>query len=190
MKLTVKNIYGSSYGVNTLAGTVMIAPGKSIEDVEFSDAEAKNLMGNPKVFEVTGYVEPKGEAATDVAIDPGTQIANDKAKQTLADIVALFGTDEVDELNVKAAVERLIQDYDAMRSRSAGSLTADELAAFNSKPTDLAAAVALLDDANNDHWTQAGQPKISALESIMGKDVSAADYAALTDAQKRTRKPA
>lgn len=209
MKLTVKNIYGSPYGVNTIAGGRQIGPGQSIE-ADFSDAEAKNLVGNPKVFEVTGYVEPKGKPATDVALDQGANLADladlqnfkaslgpiaerlkihdsdlfvpsvmdelnkgDQARNSLADIAALFGTDEVDELNVKAAVERLIQD---------------QRPADDSKPADLAAAVALLDDKNDEHWTQTGQPKISALESLLGKQTSAADYAALTDAQKRTRK--
>lgn len=204
MKLKVTNKYGQPYGVNTAEGFRMLKHGESYEG-EFTDGEARNINGNTNVFTVEGYVEPApgqgesrqnddpdGDAAFKASVGPiasrlgihdGAQFTprvtealdeGDKAKATLAEIVALFGTSDVDEMNVKATVERLIQD--------AGDKS--------EKPADLAAAVALLDDANDDHWTQAGQPKIAALESIYGKAVSAADYAALTDAQKRTRKTA
>ncbi len=205
MKLKVTNKFGQPYGINPVEGYRQLKHGESYEG-EFSEGEARNINGNTNVFTVEGYVEPApgqtearqnddpdGDAAFKASVGP---IANrlgihdaaqftdrvtsalddgDKARQTLEEIAALFGTPDVDVLNVKAAVERLIHD-----SQNSG----------DKKPADLAAAVALLDDKNDDHWTQAGQPKIAALESILGKDVSAADYAALTDAQKRTRKTA
>lgn len=212
MKLKVTNKFGQPYGINPVEGSRVLKHGESYEG-EFSEGEARNINGNTNVFAVEGYVEPApGQSATAAQdeLAEGDQIAlddlrefksslgliagrlgindsdqfvttvtgaldeGDKAKATIAEIVALFGSSEVDDLNVKAAVERLLQD-------AGGN---------NQKPADLAAAVALLDDKNDDHWTQAGQPKIAALESILGKDVSAADYAALTDAQKRTRKTA
>lgn len=108
------------------------------------------------------------------ALDDG-----DKARDELKAIADLFGTPEVDATNVKDAVAKLIADFKDL----------DETMGHDTNgPSDLAAAVALLDDKNDDHWTQAGQPKISALEKLLGKDTSAADYAALPDEQKRVRK--
>lgn len=206
MKLKVTNIFGQPYGINPVSGSRVLKHGESYEG-EFSDGEARNINGNSKVFAVEGYVEPApgqasqaaanndpdsdsafkasvGPIANRLGIHDGAQFTSrvteeldkgDKARQTLADIVALFGSAEVDELNVKAAVERLIQEASG---------------ADDEKPADLAAAVALLDDKNDEHWTQAGQPKISALESLLGKQTSAAEYGALPEAQKRTRKTA
>lgn len=109
------------------------------------------------------------------ALDEG-----DKFRQNLADIVALFGTEEVDELNVKAAVERLIQDQKAASAANDGGST-------NDQPTDLAAAVALLDDANDDHWTQAGKPDIAALKALTGGDVTRAQVDALPTQRERVK---
>lgn len=219
MKLTVKNIGAYPSQVRTVGGLKPIARGETVT-AEFSDGEATNINDNTAMFEVEGYVKPKENpaaasvaAAKDTAADfdhltkfkqsvgpiaerlkigdsarftPVVMDAlddGDKARQQLADIAALFGTDEVDSLNVQAAVQRLIEDHNALKA-------ATEQPPEDTKPTDLAAAVALLDDANDEHWTQAGQPKIAALESIMGKDTSAADYAALPETAKRTRKTA
>lgn len=218
MKLTVKNIGAYPSQVRTVNGLKPIARGETVT-AEFSDGEATNINDNTAMFEVEGYVKPKeNPAAASVAAakDTAADFADlskfkqsvgpiaerlkigdaarftgvvmdalddgDKARQQLADIAALFGTDEVDALNVQAAVQRLIEDHKALKDSSEQP--------DNGPPTDLAAAVALLDDANDDHWTQAGQPKIAALENLLGKDTSAADYAALPEAAKRTRKTA
>lgn len=112
----------------------------------------------------------------------------EKARELLREIAALFGTEEVDELNVKSAVERLIQDA---ATRPAETTNDEE---FNSplnnpteKPTNLASAVKLLDDANDDHWTQTGKPRVSALADILGGDVTAAQYDQLPEGDKRER---
>lgn len=196
MKLTVKNIGAYPSQVRTIGGLKPLARGETIT-AEFSDGEATNINGNTAMFDVDGYVKPKETpAAADFAMANSLKAGDgvltaaqtkalddgDKARQQLADIAALFGTDEVDILNVHAAVQRLIEDHKTLKELSEQP--------DNGRPADLAAAVALLDDANDDHWTQAGQPKIAALENLLGKDTSAADYAALPETARRTRKTA
>jgi hypothetical protein len=213
MKLKVTNIYSQPYGIHTAEGFRTLAVGESYEG-EFAEGEARNLNGNSKVFKVEGYVEPApgqseqvaarnddpdGDAAFKASVGPianrlgihdGAQFTSrvtaalddgDKARAELQAIADLFGSAEIDSMNVKAAVERLLQDQ---------KNATDKVNGMANQPADLAAAVALLDDKNDEHWTQAGQPKLAALEKLFGKDVSAADYAALTDAQKRVRKTA
>lgn len=115
----------------------------------------------------------------------------DAARAELKAIADLFGTFEVDELiDFKSAVERLMQDYDAMRKRSAGSLSAEELAALERKPT-LAEAIKSLDDANDAHWIGSGQPDLDTLKLLTGANVTRAMIDQLPAADKRERvKPA
>lgn len=85
-------------------------------------------------------------------------------------------------------------EANALKARSEGknpSVAVDGFASTaKSSGTDLAAAVALLEDGNPEHWTQAGNPRLSALKELSGGDVTAEDYEALPDDKKRTRKTA
>lgn len=172
--------------------------GESIESDNFTDAELKQYRAYPEAFEVEG--EAKEPVAGDQELltfhnslapvaerlhanretfveTVTTELdAGDKARATLADIVALFGSDEVDEMNVKAAVERLIQD--------AGKTPEP---ATETEPMTLADAIKALDDANDDHWTQAGHPDISTLKQLTGGDVTRAQVDQLPADQKRER---
>lgn len=189
MKLTVTNKTGGVYGVNALVDgvprVVDLKDGETWEG-EFDDNEAKALNGRTG-WEVKGYSEPKGgQQSNDVAGDVA-QITQerDDAKAKLQDIINLFDSDEVDELNVKSAVERLIQDA----ATKPAETTNDE--AFNSPlndgKTDLAAAVALLDDKNDDHWTDAGKPSIEALKGLTGGNVTRAQVDALPTQRERAK---
>lgn len=80
--LEVTNVYSSPYGVNTVEGTVTIEPGKSLT-ADFSDGEARNLVGNKAVFKVKGYVEP---TAADVA--EGNRDAGKDGTVDLANLTA------------------------------------------------------------------------------------------------------
>lgn len=187
--------------------SMAVPPGEFIESDDFLESELKFYGQYPESFEVSGTaVEGSGVDAHefaelaafksgvgpiaerlkigDSAIFTQTVLdeldAGDKAKAMLAEIVALFGTDEVDELNVKAAVERLIQDQ---KSQAPAPTPGAE-----NQPTDLAAAIALLDDANDDQWTQAGLPDISTLKTLTGGDVTRAMVDQLPDGDKRVRK--
>lgn len=175
--------------------SMAIGGGDSIDSENFTEAEVKFYRAYPEAFSVEG--DAKDLATNDPALlafhNSLTPIAKrvnatretfvqdvtdaldegDKAREKLADIVALFGTDDVDELNVKAAVELLLQD---------------QKNAMADKPATLAEAVKLLDDANDDHWTQTGKPKIAAIETILGSDVTAAQYDQLPESDKRVRK--
>lgn len=181
--------------------SMAIGGGASIDSENFTEAEVKFYRAYPEAFSVEG--DAKDLATNDPALlafhNSLTPIAkrvnattetfaqavnnaldeNDKLREKLADIVALFGTDEVDELNVKAAVELLLQDQ--KKAMEQGNVMAG-------KPTTIAEAVQLLDDTNDDHWTQTGKPKIAAIETILGSDVTAAQYDQLPDSDKRVRK--
>jgi hypothetical protein len=58
------------------------------------------------------------------------------------------------------------------------ALVQDELAALKRSPPVVNAALALLDPKNDDHWTQAGEPKVDAVKAIVGGDVSRDDIKA------------
>lgn len=213
--LTIKNIGRSPTFVHTLAGQRSLGVGETARDVEFSDAEGRTVNANRDVFEVSGYVEPKdgggvpasnsqpagrrdenndtadmrelrkqfdksysalqGELRDKTADHLSATADVEKLRSQLQGIADLFETPDVDALNVHAAVERLIQDH------------AELLESTTAPKSTLAEAVSKLDDKNDDHWTQAGQPKLAALEKLFGGDVSAADYAALPDDAKRVR---
>ena len=167
MKVTNKT--SSPQVVYAIGGRVTI-PARGTYEGEFADGEAKNIASNTAVFVVDG--------AADTA-------SADRAK--LNEIAALFGTPDVDHLNVKAAVERLIQDQkktpldhmDDHMQRLKGMVTPGT--------ADLSVAIAMLDDANDDHWTQAGLPDIATLKTLTGGDVTRAMVDALPDSDKRER---
>jgi len=184
-----------------------------IESPNFTDAELKYYRAHPELYSVEGEAgEQSGFDADefrhlaqfkadvgpiaerlhigDSAIFTQTVIdaldAGDKAKAALVEIVALFGTDEVDELNVKSAVERMIQDVGTKAHNDAINENSGDDGPF--EPVTLAVAVASLDDANDDHWTQAGLPDISTLKTLTGGDVTRAMVDQLPDSDKRVRK--
>jgi hypothetical protein len=153
----ITNKTKSPMGVWASGVRVEIPAGQSRNDLKFTDQELAAVKENTAVWSLGDTKAEKSEL------------------QAIAD---LFGTPDIDALNVKAAVERLIQDYRELKSKT------------EKKPEtgDLAAAVALLDDKNDDHWTQAGKPKLASIAKIYGKDVSASDYDALPETAKRERK--
>ena len=51
----------------------------------------------------------------------------------------------------------------------------EEAAPAEESPTDLLAAINLLDPTNDDHWTQSGAPAIAAIEEIYGNDTTRAE---------------
>lgn len=208
----IKNLGNGPVSVYCGGVSMAVPPGESIESDNYTESELKFYRAHPDAFEVSGDavagagvdadeyahlsafksgVGPIAERLHigDSAIFTQTVMdeldAGDTAKATLAEIVALFGSDEVDELNVKAAVERLIQDLATKPTET----TNDD--AFNSPlnagASDLASAIALLDDANDDHWTQAGLPDISTLKTLTGGDVTRAMVDQLPADQKRER---
>lgn len=74
------------------------------------------------------------------------------------------------------------EDAEAM-----ADLLQEELAALKRSAPVVAAAVAQLDPENDDHWTQNGEPKVDAVEAIVGGKVSRADIeAAAPDAKRPT----
>lgn len=149
--------------------SMAVAPGEFIESDDFLESELKFYGGFPESFEVSG------SAASN----------DDPARKALQDIADLFGTPDVDYLNVKAAVARLIQDQGTPTPNEPAETTNDD---EFSKPSDLASAIALLDDANDEHWTQAGLPDISTLKTLTGGDVTRSMVDQLPDGDKRVRK--
>ena len=150
--------------------SMAVAPGEFIESDDFLESELKFYIGFPESFEVTGKA----------------QTNDDPARKALQDIADLFGTPDIDYLNVKAAVARLIEDHNA-RMTAADVNNGDGENGDDEKNTDLASAIALLDDANDDHWTQAGLPDISTLKTLTGGDVMRAMVDQLPAEQKRER---
>lgn len=197
MKLTVTNLLSYPYGVNARVDgadrVVTLAPNETWEG-EFSDNEAKALTMNAS-FAVKGYAAPADQPKTDVAGDVAQVTKErDEARSALVDIANLFGTPDVDELNVKAAVQRLIEDSrDVVVDVGAGNELTPSTGGRKPNETDadvgvdLAAAVALLDDTNDDHWTQAGKPDIAALKSLTGGDVTRAQVDALPTQRERVK---
>lgn len=170
--------------VSVYVGGVSMAvpPGEFIESDDFTEGELKFYGAHPEQFEVSGKAV---EGGTDqVELEKGRA-----ASATLAGIVSLFGTDEVDELNVKSAVERLIQETKAKNTAPVIAASKPETVDTGKvgSDTDLAEAVALLDDANDDHWTQAGKPDISALKALVGGDVTRAQVDALPVQRERAK---
>lgn len=175
--------------------SMAVAPNDFIDSEKFTAGEIEFVKKYPQQFGVEGDV-PTGE------FDQDDYDAAKRDRETLQSIIDLFGTPEVDRLNVKSAVERLIQDLAAKGdvtvevNGGSGDLIASQsnettiATTIDTSPgaSDLASAVALLDDANDDHWTQAGKPKIQALKSLVDGEITAADYDALPEDQKRERK--
>jgi len=146
--------------------SMAVAPGEFIESDDFLESELKFYGGFPESFEVSGSAVEN----------------DDPARKALQDIADLFGTPDVDYLNVKAAVARLIQDAADANKPKQSQYDEPET------DTDLASAIALLDDANDEHWTQAGLPDISTLKTLTGGDVTRAMVDQLPDGDKRVRK--
>lgn len=159
--------------------SMAVAGGEFLESDNFTEAEVKFYKGHPEAFDVDGAGVKEG------ATDAAELAKGNEARATLSAIIALFGTDEVDELNVKAAVERLIQD--AAKFDHDGNGSAGGSMPGSSQPMTLAEAVASLDDANDDHWTQAGHPDIATLKTLTGGDVTRAQVDQLPAEQKRER---
>lgn len=180
----IKNLANGPVSVYCGGISMAVPPGEFLESDGFTAEELKFYGAHPEQFEVAGdAVEGAGDAE---ALKTVT-IERDDARAKLAEIVALFGSDDVDELNVKAAVERLIQDAKfASVLNSDGETTV--VVETDSTKIDLAAAIALLDDANDDHWTQAGLPDISTLKTLTGGDVTRAQVDQLPEGDKRVRK--
>ena len=184
--------------------SMAVAPGEFIESDDFLESELKFYGGFPESFEVSGKATGAGDDAEKLKtvtaqrddLDAGFAQLRELAgvetnadaffkfqrdRDTLAEIAALFGTDEVDELNVKAAIERLIQDA---AEKPAETADTGEVGSAS----DLASAIALLDDTNDEHWTQAGLPDISTLKTLTGGDVTRAMVDQLPEGDKRVRK--
>lgn len=189
----IKNLANGPVSVYCGGISMAVPPGEFLESDGFTDAELKFYRAHPDQFEVVGdAVEGAGNAE---ALKTVTA-ERDEARAKLAEIVALFDSADVDELNVKAAVERLIQDAGEIKTPkpvdpAAMSAVGDRITKTrenSNQPTDLAAAIALLDDANDEHWTQAGLPDISTLKTLTGGDVTRAQVDQLPEGDKRVRK--
>ncbi len=175
----VKNLGNGPVSVYCGGVSMAVPPGESIDSDNYTESELKFYRAHPEAFEVSG------DAVAAAGIDADEFQSAQAAKSTLAEIVALFGTEEVDELNVKAAVERLIQDAATKPAETTNDAAFQS--PLNSGASDLASAIALLDDANDDHWTQAGLPDISTLKTLTGGDVTRAMVDQLPADQKRER---
>ena len=81
-----------------------------------------------------------------------------------------------------AALEKQVADLTAERDNLAAKLAVAE---SSSGKLSLADAVASLDDANNDHWTDGGKPDLKALAALTGGAVTRADVDALSPARMR-----
>lgn len=167
----IKNLANGPVSVYCGGISMAVPPGEFLESDDFLESEVKFYKGHPDQFEVTG------EAKSD----------DDPARKALQDIADLFGTPDVDYLNVKAAVARLIQDVKALPV-SSNETTIVTAIDTSDGASDLASAIALLDDANDDHWTQAGLPDISTLKTLTGGDVTRAMVDQLPEGDKRVRK--
>jgi len=206
----VKNLGNGPVSVYCGGISMAVPPGEHIESDGFTEGELKLYRAHPEAFEVSGAaVEGSGidadEYAHLAAFKSGvapiahrlgigdsaifTQTVmdeldkGDNARIALADIAALFGSDEVNSDNVKDAVAKMLADI-AARPDETTILTAIDT---SEGASDLASAVALLDDANDDHWTQAGLPDISTLKTLTGGDVTRAMVDQLPTEQKRER---
>lgn len=167
----VKNLGNGPVSIYVGGVSMAVPPGEFIESDDFLEGELKFYSGFPESFEVSGKASSN----------------DDPARKALTEIADLFGSPDVDYLNVKAAVERMIQDYKALSEPMVGTSISTTI---DTSPgaSDLASAIALLDDANDDHWTQAGLPDISTLKTLTGGDVTRAMVDQLPDGDKRVRK--
>lgn len=200
----VKNLGNGPVSVYCGGISMAVPPGEFIESDSFTENEMKLYRAHPEAFEVSGAAvegagidadEYKHLTAFKSGVAPIAERLNigdsgvftsrviealdvgDAAKVTLEEIAALFGSDEVNAENVKDAVAKLLADV----SEPTPEPTQEN------QPTDLAAAIALLDDANDDHWTQAGLPDISTLKTLTGGEVTRAMVDQLPAEQKRER---
>lgn len=156
--MKIKNLLKIPYGIRTSAGVVMVKPGDVYEGKFTPDQEAA-IKASPETWEIGG--QPDAAPASNGELEA---------------IAALFNDPAVTADNVKYAVATLL----AEKPKQTGDETTHSMT--------LAEAVAALDDANPDHWTQAGLPAIAAVEAIYGDNVARADLDALDP--PRLRKPA
>lgn len=175
------------------AGDTEAAVNAALEKVRIAVGAEEGESAMDAVGRMTGFHNSLAPVAERLAVgrDAFVQAITDalddgeKFRDNLREIVALFGTEEVDELNVKAAVERLLQDAGNKALSDATNDGKGDDGPF--EPLTLAAAVASLDDANDDHWTQAGLPDISTLKTLTGADVTRAMVDQLPEGDKRER---
>ena len=156
--MKIKNLLKIPYGIRTSAGIVMVKPG-DVYDGKFTPDQEAAIKASPETWEIGG--QPDAAPASNGELEA---------------IAALFNDPAVTADNVKYAVATLLAEKPKQ--------TADE----TTHSMTLAEAVAALDDANPDHWTQAGHPAIAALETLTGGEVKRADVDAL--AVQRERKVA
>lgn len=167
-KLTITNVYDQPYGANTVSGTVHLAVGET-KTLEFSEAEAKGIRGNPKVFKIGGE---DGLNTTKISAEDQRAMADAKALMSnLAPIAYKLGANTPEEL--APAIEKLIAENERLTAELAAKAGQSD-----AKPT-LAEAVASLDDKNDAHWIQSGKPNLDALKDATGGEVSRADVDAI-----------
>lgn len=210
MRLTVTNRINSPYGLHTTEGPRMLNPGEKIE-ADFTDAEARNIAGNPAVFLVEGYTEiqsassapPSSGQREDAEFAHPDLVGPIAARLNIADAAAFTDTvikalDEGDKARQTLAdIAALFGDGvnpEEVEDKVADLI--DQVAAFDgdgdgktggstgNEKLSLADAVASLDDANDAHWIQSGKPALEVLSDLTGSNVLRAD----ADAIGRMRK--
>lgn len=132
-----------------------------------------NVAAGPR-----GFHSAEGE----VMLDPGKSWEGEISEGELksADATGFFEIDgkaPVQSHPAHAANAELAERVDALVAENAD--LADRLDAANAelKPHRIRAAVAGLDHANNDHWTQGGEPKVDVVAERVGQPLTRADIA-------------
>jgi hypothetical protein len=193
--LKVTNKTDAGQYVHTATGPKLVE-GKQSLTADFNAGEARNIAGNTAVFDVEGYDAEAAEAEirsagasvqqqAQPAGDPDAEKARDDARNKLHAIAKLFDPEAppeaVDTMDLESLVRGVQEQVAAFDPDGDGNTGGSK-----KKPT-LAEAVASLDNANDEHWTQGGTPKLAYLKSLTGEDVTTADLAALPADQQRTR---
>lgn len=187
--MKVTNLGASPVSVFCGGISMAVAPNDFIESEKFTAGEIEFVKKYPQQFGVEGDVSDGGIDADDYA-------SAKRDRETLNSIVDLFGTPDVDRVNVKSAVERIIQDLSKKNEVTVTTEngTENDLTTIATTidaltgASDLASAIQLLDDANDDHWTQAGLPDIQTLKTLTGGDVTRSMVDQLPEGDKRVRK--
>ena len=146
-RLKITNKLATPYGARTAKGVVTVLAGQTIE-ADFDDGEAAAVFRNSAVWRIDG-----GEIVAKV----------DSDRSQLAAIAALFGDPNVIADTVHDAVAALLASVNGDPQSRADA--ADKVVTIKD-------AVAMLDDGEPDHWTQAGKPAIAAVEKIIGRAVT------------------
>lgn len=163
MKLKFRNKSAGAYGVNALRGTLDIAPDETATE-EFTYGEALAIKNNHDVFEILeGWDESEAPKASE---------GEGESAAIIADLRKRLATAEADNKTLRA-------ENDTLKT-GGGSGNGNE-----TKPT-LAEAVASLDNANDEHWTEAGKPSLDVLKKITGNnDLKRAEVDALNIERKQ-----